>query len=587
MNINTTPQCSFFPSRRLGLFGLCSVAVLLGCFSLAATAPLETTQANTSTPVGSPASGWTIVSSPNSSATEPNFLYGVTCASASDCWTVGYYRGFGDQTLTEHWDGSSWKIVSSANSSTTQNNELNAVTCVSPSNCWAVGRYSNGSVGATLTQRWDGTSWTIVSSPNPDPLIVLANELDAVTCASASDCWAVGHSYNRVVSAWQTLIERWNGSSWSIVTSPNSSPTQGNFLAGVTCTSSSNCWAVGYHGVGGVLQTLILRWDGSSWASFSSPNTSPTHNNQLTAVTCNSASDCWVAGQYNPGGAWQTLIEHWDGNAWSIVSSPNTSTTQGNFLSSVACASESNCWAVGSYFGSSSTVQTLSLRWDGASWAMASSPNTSASQNNALYGVTCVATGDCWSVGQYNADGVGQTLVLRHAASTAPTPVSVVSRKTHGLAGEFDIELPITGDPGIECRQGQGTNSDEHQVVLTFTAPASVTAAACDGKPAATTSSGNDVTVNCAGVTNAKRINVTLTGVTVGTSSGDVTVRMAVLLGDTTGNGAVNSSDIGQTKSQSGQEVTASNFRQDVIANGSINSSDISLVKSKSGTALP
>jgi hypothetical protein len=49
----------------------------------------------------------------------------------------------------------------------------------------------------------------------------------------------------------------------------------------------------------------------------------------------------------------------------------------------------------------------------------------------------------------------------------------------------------------------------------------------------------------------------------------------------------VNSADIGQTKSQSGQSVTSSNFREDVNADGFINSADIGLVKSRSGTALP
>ena len=65
----------------------------------------------------------------------------------------------------------------------------------------------------------------------------------------------------------------------------------------------------------------------------------------------------------------------------------------------------------------------------------------------------------------------------------------------------------------------------------------------------------------------------------------DVSVNM--LIGDTTGNKAVNSSDISQTKSQSGVPVTNSNFREDVTVNGLINSSDISLVKSRSGTGVP
>jgi len=60
-----------------------------------------------------------------------------------------------------------------------------------------------------------------------------------------------------------------------------------------------------------------------------------------------------------------------------------------------------------------------------------------------------------------------------------------------------------------------------------------------------------------------------------------------VLAGDTTANRIVNSSDIAQTQSQSGQPVTASNFREDVTVNGEINSSDISFVQANSGTALP
>jgi hypothetical protein len=60
-----------------------------------------------------------------------------------------------------------------------------------------------------------------------------------------------------------------------------------------------------------------------------------------------------------------------------------------------------------------------------------------------------------------------------------------------------------------------------------------------------------------------------------------------VLLGDTNGDGFVNSADISQTKSQSGQPVGSSNFREDLNTDGFLNSADISLVKSKSGTALP
>lgn len=95
------------------------------------------------------------------------------------------------------------------------------------------------------------------------------------------------------------------------------------------------------------------------------------------------------------------------------------------------------------------------------------------------------------------------------------------------------------------------------------------------------------VTVPLTNVANAQRIVVTLFSVSDGTSTNDVTIPMGVLLGDTTGDGFVNSADISQTKSKSGQSVDGSSFREDVNVDGFLNSADISFVKSKSGTALP
>ena len=75
-------------------------------------------------------------------------------------------------------------------------------------------------------------------------------------------------------------------------------------------------------------------------------------------------------------------------------------------------------------------------------------------------------------------------------------------------------------------------------------------------------------------------------GVSDGSTAGDLNVPMALLLGDTTGDGSVNSADITLTKSKSGQTVDATNFRNDVNVDASLNSADISLVKSRSGTGV-
>ena len=86
---------------------------------------------------------------------------------------------------------------------------------------------------------------------------------------------------------------------------------------------------------------------------------------------------------------------------------------------------------------------------------------------------------------------------------------------------------------------------------------------------------------------NAQNLTVTLFGVNYGSASGDASIRIGILVGDTSGNGTANASDVSQTKSKSGQAINSSNFRTDVTGNGVINASDVSLVKSKSGTGLP
>jgi len=216
--------------------------------------------------------------------------------------------------------------------------------------------------------------------------------------------------------------------------------------------------------------------------------------------------------------------------------------------------------------------------------------------------ITVDPTDDCtfWYTNEYLApnsptdilpvDWHTRVASFRFPQCVSPTSVSivsVVSRKTHGTAGTYDVNLPLTGT-GIECRTGGP--SGNHQLVVTFAVPVTFAGASTSCGSVMTTSGNGTsaVTINLTGVPNASRCSVTLNGVTDGTSApGDASVPANFLEGDTTGNGAVNSSDISQTQSQSGQGVGAGNFREDVTVNGLINSSDISVVQSRSGTALP
>jgi len=166
---------------------------------------------------------------------------------------------------------------------------------------------------------------------------------------------------------------------------------------------------------------------------------------------------------------------------------------------------------------------------------------------------------------------------------------AAASRKTHGSAGAFDINLPLTGAPGVECRDGGGN----HTLVFSFNnqvVSGSVSITSGTGNISGPPSfADNKMTVNLTGVTDVQTLGLTLRNVTDNLSRGlpETTVSVNMLIGDTTGNNVVNASDIAQTKAQSGQAATSTNFREDVTVNGVINGSDIALVKSRSGAAIP
>ena len=170
--------------------------------------------------------------------------------------------------------------------------------------------------------------------------------------------------------------------------------------------------------------------------------------------------------------------------------------------------------------------------------------------------------------------------------ATGIAPILAVSRKTHGSSKTFDVDLPFTGPEGIEDRSG-GPNGN-HTIVVTFPGPiAHVAAASCAGQPATTNINGSVVTVNCTGVPNAQNIAITLTGVSDGTNTGNVSIPMGVLAGDTNADRFCDAVDVSQTKSQSGKATTGSNFRDDVNLDGFIDAVDAAFVKSYSGTRLP
>jgi hypothetical protein len=269
-------------------------------------------------------------------------------------------------------------------------------------------------------------------------------------------------------------------------------------------------------------------------------------------------------------------------DAGGIVAIPLASGTSQGSARAVNSAgwvvgNDSSAFSIPFLYDGTTTYRLADLIPAGSGWDLSMNTSSSAlgiSENGVLVGT-----------GVYN----GAT----HAYAMVPALqlVLAVSRKTHGVAGTFDILLPLSGNPGVECRTGGATG--DYTLVFTCTnnvtsGNASVTSGigSVSGMPVF---SGNTMTVNLTGVANAQTLTVTLTNVTDIFSQvlPSTSVSVGVLLGDVNGNAVVNASDVSLTKAQVGRAVSESNFREDVNANGLINSVDVAQVKAKVGTALP
>ena len=344
----------------------------------------------------------------SATASSSAFLNAVSCTSSTFCEAVGYYSNSSgvSQNLIETWNGTSWTIATSPDEGS-NDNYLYGVSCTSSTFCEAVGYYSNSSgVSQNLIETWNGTSWTIATSPDEGSN---DNYLYGVSCTSSTFCEAVGY-YNKPSGSSQNLIETWNGTSWTIATSPQKK--EGLGLDGVSCTTPTFCEAVGSYtnASTGVEQNLIETWNGTTWATAASPDKGGL-DNSLVGSSCKNLSFCAAVGSYtNAAIESRNLVETWNGTSWAIAKSPSKGNLI-NFLSGVACAGSRFCEAVGNYENSSHVGKNLIETWNGTSWAITTSPDKGTGQN-ALSAVSCSTSRFCEAVGfYYNSSEVGQSLI--------------------------------------------------------------------------------------------------------------------------------------------------------------------------------
>jgi hypothetical protein len=318
---------------------------------------------------------WVRVPSPNPSG--QSTLNAVSCVSASFCMAVG------DIGLFERWNGTRWSVIYGLL-------EADAgVSCATTRFCVAVGEhFPIGGDAQVVIDGWDGSKWSVVRSPTPGAI----DRLNGVSCPSQSFCVAVGSYEHDPASAVRTLAEIWNGTRWSLASTPNSS-TLDNHLNGVSCASSSFCVAVGTSHRSNTTFALIEQWNGTSWSIVSGAHVTAIER-ELFGVSCISPTFCAAVGYVVRGnmGMEKGLAETWDGTSWS------SSTFTPGLLQSVSCVTSTSCVAVGIGAGG---IQS----WAGTGWSQTPVPPVG------LSGVSCLTTTACTAVG-FTYDSGGERPVV-------------------------------------------------------------------------------------------------------------------------------------------------------------------------------
>ncbi|MDA8039110.1 MAG: RNA polymerase sigma factor [Actinomycetota bacterium] len=360
---------------------------------------------------------WRVVSSPDPAGPAAyTELFGLTCASLDACWAVGDYSQTAGryQPLVLRRTGDAWQPVPIAGVVDAQLGLLEAITCVDPTDCWAVGdrkplpeagtsapnsASSAGYYVRSAILHFDGHNWNLVASPSvAGPLTV--NDLQQVSCASATDCWAVGTWTKLGSTGLHPLLLHFDGTGWRLSAVPDLGRPRRFYtsLGSVMCASPAGCWMTGdYTAPDGRVLALAARLGLNGWRMLSPPNlgsqvhwagpiaahtTANMPPNDFRGVACPGPKDCWGAEEYlNPAGLMRFQLLHFDGRGWQEVSSPNPAGPAGEAtFGEVACPAVNDCWAVGDVLpgdtmAALSLEKAFALHFDGHGWSLVALPD--------------------------------------------------------------------------------------------------------------------------------------------------------------------------------------------------------------------
>jgi Phosphoesterase family len=370
------------------------------------------------TPKSPPPSGGWSVQQAQLLGTSDNSGGAIAGSSPDDVWMVGDYLpdkplpdSNVDATLSfaEHWNGKKWTVVRTPNTGPNFNSFYGLT--AKDGYAWAVGEHLNAAYeDSTLLEVWNGKKWSIANTPNPGSL---RDMLFGASALSKSNVWAVGHQES-ADGIFETLVEHWNGRTWSVVRTPDPGST-GNLLYAVDAVSADNVWAVGQQSFAqGPDQGLVEHWNGHSWSVVPLP-VSASALVLLDGVTA-SGGQVWVAGEADsPVGGGQPWIYYDNHGKWSVASLPKLpdGSNWGN-LYSMAVA-QGSVWAVGTYVDpATDNNDVLVLRGTGGTWAVDNAPNAGGPGFSDIPGGITAIGGQLWMAGMYTTATSNEMPLIEH-----------------------------------------------------------------------------------------------------------------------------------------------------------------------------
>jgi hypothetical protein len=326
----------------------------------------------------------------------------ISCGSAKTCLAIGLHDNYASGAgipIAEAWNGKAWRSVAvpAPTGAMPGDTVLSAVSCKSATSCLVIGNYYTTDNYLPYALTWNGTSLKRAAAPLV-PTKGLGVTLDALSCATAKRCVAVGTSE-------QLAVETWNGAKWAVRTAALPGETVSGLEdapMAISCLSVTSCVFAGQtYPIGNNFRTLLERWNGKVFTPMKTAASADVNGFSLNDVSCVSAKSCVAAGLIasSASGNWVGSTLVWNGKSWTADKVAWPKGTVQAYLFGVSCTSPTNCVAVGAA-GGADAVRAAALSFNGRKWTRRNVPAPGAGKSSAFSDVSCPKAGDCVAIGE-------------------------------------------------------------------------------------------------------------------------------------------------------------------------------------------